>query len=195
MCTLCTHQLRKSSRRCAGTRCVLNGCWWRQSAPGQNWRSVLAISEILILWGGGGLLAAAAFLALLRALLGPTVLDRMIASDVLLTTIVLVLGLEMVINKHTNSVPVMIGVSATAALATITVARYVRRKADGQNDKLQQMANNIAGMIDMQGARTESADKPAAADGSGDANFAGGLGSAASGAAGAVDAAGRKEQV
>lgn len=155
----------------------------------------MAISEILILWGGGGLLAVAAFLALLRALLGPTVLDRMIASDVLLTTIVLVLGLEMVINKHTNSVPVMIGVSATAALATITVARYVRRKADGQNDKLQQMANNIAGMIDMQGARTESADKPAAADGSGDANFAGGLGSAASGAAGAVDAAGRKEQV
>lgn len=134
----------------------------------------MAISEILILWGGGGLLAVAAFLALLRALLGPTVLDRMIASDVLLTTIVLVLGVEMVINKHTNSVPVMIGVSATAALATITVARYVRRKADGQNDKMQRMANNIAGMIDMQGARTEAAGKPAGAAAASDAAGAAG---------------------
>lgn len=108
----------------------------------------MTVSAWVVLYGGGGFLAVAAVLALVRAIKGPTVLDRVIAADVLLTTVVLVLGLEMVVNQHANSIPVMIGVSATAALATITVARYVRRK---ETAKTEDAAADMTGMIDVQG--------------------------------------------
>ncbi|WP_243854513.1 monovalent cation/H+ antiporter complex subunit F [Canibacter zhoujuaniae] len=87
----------------------------------------MLILENTLVWVGAGALAITALCALIRALQGPTILDRLVASDVLLTTIVLAMGAEMVINNHNNSVPVMIGISATAALATVTVSRYVRR--------------------------------------------------------------------
>lgn len=63
-----------------------------------------------------------------RIVRGPTILDRMIASDVLLTTLLLAVGADMVLSGHTDSIPLMIGIAATAVLATILVARYVQRQ-------------------------------------------------------------------
>lgn len=102
----------------------------------------MSLADSIIFWGGGVTLGLAALLALLRALFGPTALDRMIASDVILTIVVLLMGAEMMVNHHTNSIPVMIGVSATAALATITVARYVQRKdiAAAESDEIRRAA-------------------------------------------------------
>lgn len=74
-------------------------------------------------------LTATAFCAIVRIVRGPTILDRMIASDVLLTTLVLAAGADMAIRGHTDSIPLMTGIAATAVLATITVARYVKRRA------------------------------------------------------------------
>ena len=74
------------------------------------------------------LFAAAALLSLYRIVRGPSILDRMIASDVLLTTLILVVGAEMVYNAHTRTVPVMLVLAATAVFATIAVARYVSRQ-------------------------------------------------------------------
>jgi len=76
----------------------------------------------------GAMLSAAAALALYRIIRGPSVLDRMIASDMLLTTIICALGAEMVYNSHTRSIPAMLVIAATAFLASIVVARYVTRK-------------------------------------------------------------------
>ena len=73
----------------------------------------------------GVLFTAGAFLALYRIVRGPTILDRVIASDVLLTTLILVVGAEMVYNGHTRTVPMMLVMAATAIFGTITVARYV----------------------------------------------------------------------
>lgn len=78
----------------------------------------------------GVLFSAGAFGALYRMLRGPTILDRVIASDVLLTTLILVVGAEMVYNAHTRTVPMMLVMAATAVFGTITVARYVS-KHDG----------------------------------------------------------------
>ena len=75
----------------------------------------------------GLMFAAAAFLAVARIIRGPSILDRVIASDVLLTTLTLVLGSEMVINGHTRTIPLMVVLAATAALSTIAVARYVSK--------------------------------------------------------------------
>lgn len=82
---------------------------------------------VLAICAGIGL-SATAFMAIVRIVIGPTLLDRMIASDVLLTTLMLVLGLDMVLRNHTDSIPLMTAIAATATFATIVVARYVRRQ-------------------------------------------------------------------
>ncbi|XPP25408.1 MAG: sodium:proton antiporter [Leucobacter sp.] len=76
-----------------------------------------------------GLTVTAVF-AIVRIVRGPTILDRMVASDVLLTTLLITAGADMALRGHTESIPLMTGVAATAVLATIVVARYVRRRAD-----------------------------------------------------------------
>lgn len=85
------------------------------------------ISTWITLAAGAGF-AIAAVLALIRVIFGPTILDRMVASDVLVTTLMLVVGTEMVINKHTTTIGLMILLAATSVLATIMVAIYVRRR-------------------------------------------------------------------
>ncbi len=74
------------------------------------------------------LFASGAFLALYRVVRGPSILDRMIASDVLLTTLILVVGADMVINGHTRSIPIMLVLSAIAIVATVSVAKYVSKQ-------------------------------------------------------------------
>jgi multicomponent Na+:H+ antiporter subunit F len=88
------------------------------------------------------LLVVGAMLTLYRLLRGPTILDRMIASDVLLTTIMLAVGADMVINGHTRTIPLMLVLAATAIFATIAVARYVS-KQDASDPPAQNAANAI----------------------------------------------------
>jgi len=76
----------------------------------------------------GGLFTVGALFAVARVVKGPTILDRVIGSDVLLTTLMLVLGAEMVVNGHTQTVPLMIVIAATAAFSTVAVARNVSRQ-------------------------------------------------------------------
>lgn len=79
-------------------------------------------------------LAATALAALVRIVRGPTILDRMVASDVLLTTLMLSIGADMALRGHTEGIPIMVAIAATAVLATIVVARYVRRRAMMQSE-------------------------------------------------------------
>jgi multicomponent Na+:H+ antiporter subunit F len=88
------------------------------------------------------LLAVGALLTLYRLLRGPTILDRMIASDVLLTTLMLAVGADMVINGHTRTIALMLALAATAIFATIAVARYVS-KQDASVPPEQNAANAI----------------------------------------------------
>jgi multicomponent Na+:H+ antiporter subunit F len=82
----------------------------------------------LVFLAAGILFAAAALLVLYRIVVGPSILDRMIASDVLLTTLILVVGAEMVYNGHTRTIPVMLVLASTAVFATVAVARYVSKQ-------------------------------------------------------------------
>jgi multicomponent Na+:H+ antiporter subunit F len=76
----------------------------------------------------GGMFTVAALLTVFRIVRGPSILDRMIASDVLLTTLMLVVGTEMVYNGHTRTIPLMVVLASTAIFATIAVARYVSKQ-------------------------------------------------------------------
>ncbi|MFT4220418.1 MAG: monovalent cation/H+ antiporter complex subunit F [Microbacterium sp.] len=72
--------------------------------------------------------AAAALLALVRIVIGPSILDRAVAADVLLTEVMCVLGAEMVVNKHTHTLPVLLVVAAVGVFGSIAIARFVARK-------------------------------------------------------------------
>lgn len=85
------------------------------------------MTDVLLIIAGC-VFALAALLALYRVVVGPAILDRMIASDVLLTTLILVVGMEMVVNGHTRSIPLMVVLAGTAVFGTIAVARYVSRQ-------------------------------------------------------------------
>ncbi|MEV7610193.1 monovalent cation/H+ antiporter complex subunit F [Microbacterium sp. NPDC089320] len=70
----------------------------------------------------------AAILTIVRIVKGPSILDRAVASDVLLTEVMCVLGAEMAINGHTRSIPVMLIIAAVGVFGSISVARFVARR-------------------------------------------------------------------
>ncbi|MFK3677247.1 monovalent cation/H+ antiporter complex subunit F [Microbacterium sp. NPDC090218] len=70
----------------------------------------------------------AAILALIRIVRGPSILDRAVASDVLLTEVMCVLGAEMAINGHTRNIPVLLIIAAIGVFGSIAVARFVARR-------------------------------------------------------------------
>ena len=72
--------------------------------------------------------AAAALLTLWRIVIGPSILDRAVASDVLLTELMCVLGAEMAINHHTRTLPVLLMIAAVGVFGSISIARFVARR-------------------------------------------------------------------
>ena len=69
-----------------------------------------------------------ALLTVWRIIVGPSILDRAVASDVLLTLLICVLGAEMAINHHTRTLPVLLIVAAVGVFGSISIARFVARR-------------------------------------------------------------------
>lgn len=82
----------------------------------------ILLMAIMVVFG------VAAILAVIRIVRGPSILDRAVASDVLLTEVMCVLGAEMAINGHTRSIPVLLIIAAVGVFGSISVARYVARR-------------------------------------------------------------------
>ncbi len=72
--------------------------------------------------------AVAALLALVRIVTGPSILDRAVASDVLLTEVLCILGADMVINHHIRTLPILLIIAAVGVFGSIAIARFVARK-------------------------------------------------------------------
>ncbi len=72
--------------------------------------------------------AVAALLTLWRIIVGPSILDRAVASDVLLTLVMCTLGADMVINHHTRSLPALLIIAAVGVFGSIAIARFVARR-------------------------------------------------------------------
>ena len=70
----------------------------------------------------------AALLTVVRIVRGPSILDRAVASDVLLTEVMCVLGADMAINGHARSLPVLRIIAAIGVFGSISVARFVARR-------------------------------------------------------------------
>ncbi len=82
----------------------------------------ILLAAIMIVFG------LAAILTVVRIVRGPSILDRAVASDVLLTEVMCVLGAEMAINGHTRSIPVLLIIAAVGVFGSIAVARFVARR-------------------------------------------------------------------
>lgn len=76
-------------------------------------------------WICGVLLSLAAAGAIYRLAKGPSLLDRVIASDVLLAIVGAALAVEMVYNHHMNNIFLLVIVSLIGFLGSVTVARNV----------------------------------------------------------------------
>jgi len=75
-----------------------------------------------VLFGAGGLCAV------YRIVRGPSVLDRVIASDVLVATVICALGAEMALNRHADNLPVLLVLALFGVLSSLSVARFLPRR-------------------------------------------------------------------
>ena len=71
------------------------------------------------------LLGGGALLALVRLARGPSLLDRVVASDVLLVIVASGLAVHAALMRDPTLVPVLVVVSLLAFVGSVSVARYV----------------------------------------------------------------------
>lgn len=73
------------------------------------------------------LLAASAIMALYRIVRGPSILDRMIATDVVLASIMCGLGGFMALSGRTDLLPVLVVLAMLGFVGSVSVSRYVSK--------------------------------------------------------------------
>lgn len=76
---------------------------------------------------GSVLLAASVVLALYRIVRGPSILDRMIGTDVVLASIMCGLGGYMALSDRTDLLPVLIVLAMLGFVGSVSVSRYVSK--------------------------------------------------------------------
>ncbi|SDT18039.1 monovalent cation/H+ antiporter complex subunit F [Microlunatus soli] len=70
-------------------------------------------------------LGTAALLAIIRIARGPSILDRAVATDVLIAVVIAGLVLEEVVNRHSSTLPVMLVLSVVGFAGAVSIARQV----------------------------------------------------------------------
>ncbi|PQZ96369.1 cation:proton antiporter [Arthrobacter sp. MYb227] len=85
----------------------------------------------VVLWICGTILSIAAFLTIIRLIKGPSILERVIATDVLLLIVSAALCIDMTVNKHTNNLVFVVLACLVGFIGSVTVSRFVtdRRNA------------------------------------------------------------------
>ncbi|MCH1882583.1 monovalent cation/H+ antiporter complex subunit F [Agrococcus sp. ARC_14] len=79
----------------------------------------------VILIIAGVMLVVAAALTLVRIVRGPGPADRVVATDVLITTVAGSLAVEAAINRHSYTIAVIVVLSLLAFAGTVSMARFV----------------------------------------------------------------------
>lgn len=75
-------------------------------------------------------LALAALGTLYRIAAGPSLLDRVLAVDVLLAIVAAALAAEMAVHKHLDNLALLVTLSVIGFIGSVTVARYVSARKD-----------------------------------------------------------------
>ncbi|MCU1572926.1 MAG: hypothetical protein JWO93_1008 [Micrococcaceae bacterium] len=77
---------------------------------------LVAVGVILTLAAGG---------TIYRIAVGPSLLDRVLAADVLLAVLGAALATEMAVNRHLDNLVLLIAVSVIGFIGSVAVARFV----------------------------------------------------------------------
>ncbi|WP_164702491.1 monovalent cation/H+ antiporter complex subunit F [Modestobacter sp. KNN46-3] len=72
-----------------------------------------------------GMLGLGAVLAMIRLALGPSLLDRVVATDTILVIVTAGLAVHAAVNRDPTVVPVLVVVALLVFVGAISVARYV----------------------------------------------------------------------
>jgi multicomponent Na+:H+ antiporter subunit F len=78
-----------------------------------------------VLWAAYIMLGIGALLTLVRLARGPSLLDRVVATDVLLVIISAGLAVYAALERDPTVVPVLVVVSLLAFVGSVSVARYI----------------------------------------------------------------------
>jgi multicomponent Na+:H+ antiporter subunit F len=87
-----------------------------------------------VLVAGAAMLGVAALLLVLRMTLGPTVLDRIVALDAMVSVLICALALEAAVNLHSHTVPALVGLSLLAFVGSVSVAATTRGSELAEGD-------------------------------------------------------------
>ena len=79
----------------------------------------------IVYWLVYGLLGSGALLTLIRLARGPSLLDRVVATDVLLVIVSAGLAVYVALARDPTLVPVLVVVSLLAFVGSVSVARYI----------------------------------------------------------------------
>lgn len=102
----------------------------------------------LAVWGAGPLLVVGALGALYRIARGPSLLDRAIATDVLLVVLSSMLILDMAARGHTDTVVLVVLAATVGFVGSVTVARFVE---DSRPDHSLEDQARVPGTTDVPG--------------------------------------------
>ena len=79
----------------------------------------------VVFWLAYGMLGIGALLSLIRLGMGPSLLDRVVATDTLLVIIAAGLAVHAGLQRDPTVVPVLVVVSLLAFVGSVSVARYI----------------------------------------------------------------------
>ncbi|SCF37683.1 multisubunit sodium/proton antiporter, MrpF subunit [Micromonospora matsumotoense] len=74
------------------------------------------------------LLSTTALLALARIYRGPSLLDRVIAADLLLAAMLGAVGAEAAVNRHATTLPVLVVLSLLGFVGSVALVRFAARE-------------------------------------------------------------------
>ncbi|HWJ84188.1 MAG TPA: monovalent cation/H+ antiporter complex subunit F [Cellulomonas sp.] len=80
----------------------------------------------------GLLLTAGAVLAVVRAEKGPSILDRTVALDIVVTTMIAAVALYAAVERRADVVPVLVVLSLVGFVGSVTVARFAAVEPEGE---------------------------------------------------------------
>lgn len=81
------------------------------------------------------MLAAAALLLVVRISRGPTMLDRVVALDVLVAVVICGLALEAAAHRHTTTLPILGVLSLLGFVGSVSIARFTRGSDDVEAER------------------------------------------------------------
>lgn len=79
----------------------------------------------VLIWASGICLFAAGVLTVVKIVHGPTILNRALATDLLVTIMICTIGLKAAVSDDEKAMPILFSLALVAFVGSVAVARFV----------------------------------------------------------------------